>query len=77
MKIGEEKIEVKAEKIDKAYKKYKSLLNQREREILTKYYGIEKQVRHSLSEIGKIYGVTRERIRQIKVKALTKIQIKK
>jgi RNA polymerase primary sigma factor len=50
-------------------------LNQKEKEILSKYYGVE-DFRHTLAELGEIYGVTRERIRQIKVIALFKIGIK-
>jgi RNA polymerase primary sigma factor len=70
-------IKVEAEKIDKAYKELKSLLTPREKEVITRYYGIDKQVRHSLAEIAQIYQVTRERIRQIKVDALRKLKIQK
>lgn len=71
------KKEVEAERIEKAYKEYKSLLNPREKEVITRYYGIAPNVRHSLAEIGAMYQVTRERIRQIKVEALKKLKIQK
>ena len=66
---------IEAEKIEKAYKDLKALLTPREKEVIQRYYGIDKHVRHSLNEIGKLYGVTRERIRQIKVEALRKLKI--
>lgn len=69
------KVIVKAQKVAEAYKLYKSLLHEREIDILCRYYGLEGQVRHSLAELGELYQVTRERIRQIKVIALKKIKI--
>jgi RNA polymerase primary sigma factor len=67
---------VEAEKIEKAYKELKDTLTPKEREVIMRFYGIEK-VRHSLAEIAEIYGVTRERIRQIKSEALIKLKINK
>lgn len=69
-------IAIEAEKVEKAYNKYKDKLSDREQEIITRYYGITPNVRHTLAEIGQIYQVTRERIRQIKVEALKKLKIK-
>lgn len=68
-------MQIEAEKIEQAYKEFKAALTQREREIITRYYGITPHVRHTLAEIGEIYQVTRERIRQIKVEALRKLKI--
>lgn len=68
---------IEAEKINKAYQKLKNTLTEKEKEVITRYYGIDDQVRHSLAEIGKMFQVTRERIRQIKVDALIKLGIKK
>lgn len=67
---------IEAERIEKAFKELKSALTPRERDIITRYYGIAPNVRHTLAEIGKKYQVTRERIRQIKVIALQKLGIK-
>lgn len=56
------------------YKKNKRLLNERERFVLSAFYGFDKHFRHTLNEIGMLIGgVTRERARQIKEVALRKI----
>lgn len=49
---------------------------EREREILYMYYGINYPRPYTLREIGIDIGLTRERIRQIKVKALEKLRKK-
>jgi RNA polymerase primary sigma factor len=49
-------------------------LNYREREILRLRYGLSDGYAYTLSEIGKIFSVTRERIRQIEAGALHKLQ---
>jgi len=46
----------------------------RERKILEMRFGLEDGVTHTLEEVGKEFGVTRERIRQIEAKALEKIK---
>lgn len=52
-------------------------LKPRERKILSLRFGLEDGVPHTLEEVGKIFGVTRERIRQIQVKALEKMRMDK
>jgi RNA polymerase primary sigma factor len=47
-------------------------LTVREKEILSLRFGIEDGVEHTLEEIGTVFGVTRERIRQIENRALGK-----
>jgi len=49
-------------------------LNYREREILRLRYGLSDGCAHTLSEVGKVFSVTRERIRQIETEALRKLQ---
>ena len=46
----------------------------REQEILKLRFGLEDGITHTLEEVGKKFSVTRERIRQIEAKALTKIK---
>lgn len=49
-------------------------LTDREQKILKMRFGLEDGVSHTLEEVGKVFGVTRERIRQIESKALEKIR---
>ncbi len=49
-------------------------LNEKEREILMLRNGMTDGVQHTLEEVGKMFGVTRERIRQIEAKAHEKIR---
>lgn len=49
-------------------------LTERERDILILRYGLNKNGPMTLDEIGKGYGLTRERIRQIEHKALVKLR---
>jgi RNA polymerase primary sigma factor len=49
-------------------------LNYREREILRLRYGLMDGYAYTLEEVGKIFSVTRERVRQIETKAVRKLQ---
>ncbi|MGA1046481.1 MAG: RNA polymerase sigma factor RpoD [Minisyncoccia bacterium] len=49
-------------------------LNDREQKILQMRFGLEDGITHTLEEVGAEFHVTRERIRQIEVKALEKIR---
>jgi RNA polymerase primary sigma factor len=46
----------------------------REQKIIEMRFGLQDGVSHTLEEVGKEFGVTRERIRQIEAKALEKIR---
>ncbi|KKR78912.1 MAG: RNA polymerase sigma factor [Parcubacteria group bacterium GW2011_GWA2_40_8] len=52
-------------------------LSPREQKILTMRFGLEDGITHTLEEVGKEFGVTRERIRQIEAKALERIRMHK
>ncbi len=49
-------------------------LTPREQKILRMRFGLEDGKTHTLEEVGQEFGVTRERIRQIEAKALTKLR---
>lgn len=51
-------------------------LTKREREVVIMYHGLDDGTAKTLEEISKKYGLTKERIRQIKAKALRKMQLK-
>jgi RNA polymerase primary sigma factor len=49
-------------------------LTPREEKILKMRFGIDEKGGHTLEEVGKVFDVTRERIRQIETKALGKLR---
>jgi RNA polymerase primary sigma factor len=49
-------------------------LTEREEEVLKLRFGLEDGTSHTLEEVGNIFNVTRERIRQIEAKALRKLR---
>ena len=55
-------------------KKTLSELTDREYTILSMRFGLDDGITHTLEEVGKSLGVTRDRIRQIEGKALAKIE---
>jgi RNA polymerase primary sigma factor len=50
------------------------VLSPREAEVLALRHGIGTEREHTLSEIGEVFGVSRERVRQIQAQALKKVQ---
>ena len=50
-----------------------SVLDQQEKEILTLRFGLDSQRPRTFKELGKIFGVTPERVRQIHVRAISKL----
>ncbi len=49
-------------------------LGRKERNILVNYYGLEGQEPKTLEEIGKMFNISRERVRQIRDRALEKLR---
>ncbi|MDG2451195.1 MAG: sigma factor-like helix-turn-helix DNA-binding protein, partial [Saprospiraceae bacterium] len=51
-----------------------SMLSPREVEVLTAYYGLNGKRAMTLEEIGEMYGLTRERVRQIKERSIRRLR---
>lgn len=51
-----------------------SILSPREVEVLSAYYGLNNHKSYTLEEIGEMYGLTRERVRQIKERAIRRLR---
>jgi RNA polymerase sigma factor (sigma-70 family) len=51
-----------------------SPLNAREREILSLRFGLDRGEPRTLEEVGKHFDLTRERIRQIEARAMSKLR---
>jgi len=49
-------------------------LTEQEREVLAMRFGLDGQERHTLAEIGRQLSVSRERVRQVELKALRKLR---
>jgi len=51
-----------------------STLTRREADVITLYFGLNGQAARTLEEVGEQFGLTRERVRQIKEKAIRRLQ---
>jgi len=51
-----------------------SMLSPREVDVITAYYGLRGSNAMTLEEIGELYGLTRERVRQIKERAIRRLR---
>ena len=65
--------EIESEELKKDIKKALNILKEKEREVITLRFGLEDSGKRTLEEIGNIYGVTKECIRQIEKRAIRKI----
>jgi RNA polymerase primary sigma factor len=66
----------KKEYIKEKIKKSLEELDKKERDIISLYFGIEDDIPRSLEEIGKIMNLSKERVRQLKERALLKLKEK-
>jgi RNA polymerase primary sigma factor len=62
------------EMLKRAHREVLKTLTYREREIIKLRYGIGDGYTYTLEEVGRIFKVTRERVRQIEAKAVRKLQ---
>ena len=60
--------------IKPAVKKMLKILNNRERRLMSLYYGLDGEPPKTLQQIGDQIGITRERVRQINQRSLLKLQ---
>jgi RNA polymerase primary sigma factor len=77
--IADENAESPAEETEEAMmreelRKAISTLNEKEAQIIRLRFGIDCDTDHTLEEVGRVFGLTRERIRQIEYQAITKLR---
>lgn len=66
--------ELMTDSLNQEIKRSLGSLVARERDVLVLLFGLNGFAPHSLEEIGEKYNLTRERVRQIKDKALTRLR---
>lgn len=67
-------VEAERKALDRELKKLLDSLTERERIVVVHRFGLGDLKPYTLEEIGKLLGVTRERVRQIEVQALEKLR---
>lgn len=72
---GKSSIEIlELSELKKVIKDVLAVLNTREGTVVKMRFGLDEQKQHTLEEVGKKFKVTRERVRQIEVKAIDKLR---
>ena len=64
------------DKLKTCIRKCTSILNEREKDIIFKYFGLEGEDEWTLESIGEKYNLTKERIRQLKENIINKLKLK-
>ena len=72
MEKGEENIEY--EELKREISNVVSTLKEREQAVIKMRFGLENFAKTTLEDIGKLYGVTKECIRQTEMRALSKMR---
>lgn len=67
-------INIEQVSLRKAFEDVMKELRPREKEVIRARYGLDSGAEKTLEEVGKMLGVTRERVRQIESKAIKKLQ---
>jgi RNA polymerase sigma factor (sigma-70 family) len=67
-------VEAERKSLEEELNQVLSYLSDRERIVLMHRFGLHETKSHTLEEIGKLLGVTRERVRQIESQALQKLR---
>ncbi len=68
--------EVVSESESAEIKRSLSVLSERERQVIIYYFGLDSNKNYTLEEIGYMMDMTRERVRQVKDKALKKLRLR-
>ncbi len=63
-----------SESLKEEIKRVLSLLPEREAEVIKLYFGLDREEASTLEEIGEMFNLTRERVRQIKEKAIRRLK---
>jgi len=71
---AEPELEVESRLLTEAVSEALSTLEARDARVLRLYFGLEGEREHTLEEIGNMLGVTRERIRQLRDRALRRLK---
>lgn len=69
--------DMKKESLKKEIRRVLKLLNPREAEIVNAYFGLDGENGLTIDQIGQKYDLTKERIRQIKERAIKRMQMGK
>jgi RNA polymerase primary sigma factor len=72
--LGSTEAEVEERLLEEEIEAALSTLRPRDAKVLRLYYGLGGEREHTLEEIGKILGITRERVRQLRDRALRELR---